>query len=111
LNKKKPHLISLGDVVKEPLLSDNSVNIDDPGSAETLGLDPDNRALDMRKDSEVERSKIIVRDPSETRTLPVFAVSTKTIIDKDIFRAQLYQTKLQMDSVSSICKKSSICNF
>ena len=83
LNKKKPHLISLGDVVKEPLLSDNSVNIDDPGSAETLGLDPDNRALDMRKDSEVERSKIIVRDPSETRTLPVFAVSTKTIIDKD----------------------------
>ena len=59
------------------------MNIDDPGSAETLGLDPDNRALDMRKDSEVERSKIIVRDPSETRTLPVFAVSTKTIIDKD----------------------------
>ena len=35
----------------------------------------------------------------------------KTIIDKDIFRAQLYQTKLQMDSVSSICKKSSDLSF
>jgi hypothetical protein len=29
----------------------------------------------------------------------------KTIIDKDLFRAQLYQTKLQMDSAGSICKK------
>ncbi len=35
----------------------------------------------------------------------------KTIIDKDIFRAQLYQTKLQMDSVSSICKKTSDLSF
>jgi hypothetical protein len=35
----------------------------------------------------------------------------KTIIDKDLFRAQLYQTKLQMDSVSSICKKASELNF
>lgn len=35
----------------------------------------------------------------------------KTIIDKDLFRAQLYQTKLQMDSVSSICKKSIDLSF
>jgi hypothetical protein len=35
----------------------------------------------------------------------------KTLIDKEIFRAQLYQSKLQQDSVSSICKKVSDLNF
>ena len=35
----------------------------------------------------------------------------KTVIDKDIFRAQLYQSKLQQDSVSVICKKVSDLSF
>lgn len=35
----------------------------------------------------------------------------KTLIDKEIFRAQLYQSKLQQDSVSAICKKVSDLNF
>lgn len=60
----------------DPLLSDNSEYIDDPGSAETRGLDPDNTPMVMRKELEV-------RDHSEVQTLPVFGVTHKTIIDKD----------------------------
>jgi hypothetical protein len=77
--KKPPHLT----VVDGEKLSDNSAHIDDPGSAETLGLEPDNSALEVRKDSALEPTKVIVRDASETRTLPVFSVNTKTIVDKD----------------------------
>lgn len=80
LDKKKPPHLTVIDGEK---LSDNSVNIDDPGSAETLGVLPDNSDLEMRKDSALEKPNIIVRDASETRTLPVFSVNTKTVIDKD----------------------------
>jgi hypothetical protein len=62
-----------------PLLSDNSVYKDDPGSAETGGAEPDNRPLEVRKDSAVIRG----RTPEEMRTLPVFSVSTKSIIERD----------------------------
>ena len=77
--KKPPHLT----VVNDEKLSDNSVDIDSPGYAETLGLDPDNSALEVRKDLAVERSKVIERDVSELRILPVFSVNTKTVVDKD----------------------------
>jgi hypothetical protein len=36
-----------------PLLSDKSAYKDDPGSAETGSAEPDNRTLEVRKDSEV----------------------------------------------------------
>jgi hypothetical protein len=72
--KKPPHL---------RLLSDNSDDTDTPGSAETLGLEPDNRDLDMRKENTPATMKIVPRDPSETMNLPVFSVSTKRVIDKD----------------------------
>lgn len=61
------------------LLSDNSEDIDDPGSAETGGDVPDNKAPEVRKSF----GGIKPRDPSEMATLPVFSVSTKTIVDKD----------------------------
>jgi hypothetical protein len=37
----------------------------------------------VRKDLAVERSKVIERDVSELRILPVFSVNTKTVVDKD----------------------------
>jgi len=61
------------------LLSDNSGDIDDPGSAETLGLDPDNSGVEVRKDS----PKLTLRDPEEITTLPVFAVDSKRVLEKD----------------------------
>ena len=61
------------------MLSDNSSDKDDPGSAETLGLEPDNRAMEMRKQS----VEIKGRNPDEMRTLPVFSMSAKTIVDRD----------------------------
>lgn len=57
-------------------LSDNSEYMDDPGSAETRGLDPDNSLVEVRKD-------LTPRDPEEMRTLPVFGVTHKTIVDNE----------------------------
>jgi hypothetical protein len=57
-------------------LSDNSEFIDDPGSAETGGSDPDNSPVLSRKVLEQ-------RGPEDLQTLPVFGVKTKTIVEKD----------------------------
>jgi len=61
------------------MLSDNNVDKDDPGSAETLGLGPDNSALEVRKQS----VEIKGRTADEIRILPVFSMSSKTIVDTD----------------------------
>ena len=65
LTKKQPHK-----------LSDNSDVLDTPGSAETLGVAPDNRPVPSR-------NNLAQRDVSELRTLPVFGVSTKTVVERD----------------------------
>ena len=59
-----------------PLLSDNSDDKDDPGSAETGGLIPVNSDPEMRKE-------LAPREASERTTLPVFGVTHTTIVDKD----------------------------
>ena len=81
MDKKKPPHLTIVDNDKK--LSDNSVDIDSPGSAETMGIDPDNRGVEVRKDSAVERPGLVARDASETRTLPVFSINTKTVLDRD----------------------------
>ena len=65
--------------IKPQVLSDRIADMDDPGSAETQGLGPDNRGLEMRKNS----VEIKGRTAEEIKTLPVFSLSSKTIIDKD----------------------------
>lgn len=106
VDKKKPPHLSIVDGEK---LSDNSVDIDSPGSAETLGLDPDNRALEVRKDSSPERSKIIERDPSESRTLPVFSVNTKTVIDKDESGRDLIRDVPVLETTSTSLRQCNSC--
>jgi len=59
-----------------PLLSDNSDDMDDPGNAETGGLNPDNSAIEVRKE-------LAPREASERTTLPVFGVTHSTVVDKD----------------------------
>jgi hypothetical protein len=103
--KKPPHL----SIVEGEKLSDNSVDIDSPGYAETLGLDPDNRALEVRQDSEVERTKIIERDPSESRTLPVFTVNTKTVIDKDESGRDLIRDVPVLETTSTSLRQCNSC--
>jgi hypothetical protein len=61
----------------EPVLSDNSEHIDDPGFAETGIMYPDNSAVEVRKDS---RQELLERDPSELKSLPVFSVENETVI-------------------------------
>ena len=67
---------SLNKKYSQEKLSDNSDESDSAGSAETRGLAPDNRGVEVRKDFRP-------RDPEEIRTLPVFGVTSKTIIEKD----------------------------
>jgi hypothetical protein len=103
--KKPPHLT----VVDGEKLSDNSVHIDDPGSAETLGIEPDNSALEVRKDSALEPTKVIVRDASETRTLPVFSVNTKTVIDKDSDGRDLIRDVPVLETTSASLRQCDTC--
>ena len=105
LDKKKPHLT----VVDNEKLSDNSVDIDSPGDAETRGLSPDNRDLEVRKDSDVERSKITVRDEAEMRNLPVFSISTKRIVDKDEDGIDLIRDVSVLGSSQSSLRQCDTC--
>lgn len=103
--KKPPHLT----VVDGEKLSDNSAHIDDPGSAETLGIEPDNSAIEVRKDSGMEAPKVIVRDASETRTLPVFSVNTKTVIDKDVDGRDLIRDVPVLETTSVSLRQCDTC--
>jgi len=103
--KKPPHLT----VVEGEKLSDNSEHIDSPGFAETLGMDPDNSSLEVRKDLPVERSKIIDRDPSESRTLPVFSINTKTIVDKDETGRDLIRDVPVLETTSTSLRQCNSC--
>lgn len=73
--QRKSHL-----AVVVPLLSDNSDALDDPGSAETRGLPPDNSEVEVRKQN---RPAPAQRAPEEMQTLPVLGVTSKSIIDQD----------------------------
>jgi hypothetical protein len=106
MDKKKPPHLTLVDGEK---LSDNSAHMDDPGSAETLGLEPDNSALEVRKDLGIEPTKVIVRDASETRTLPVFSVNTKTVIDKDSDGRDLIRDVPVLETTSVSLRQCDTC--
>lgn len=105
LDKKKPHL----KVVKDEKLSDNSVHTDDPGLAETRGVEPDNSALEVRKLSEVERPKVNPRDPSERTNLPVFSINSKTIVDKDESGRDLIRDVNVLESTQSSLRQCNTC--
>lgn len=105
LDKKKPKLT----VIDGEKLSDNSVHIDDPGSAETLGLEPDNSTVEVRKLSEVERPKLTARDASERVNLPVFSISTKTIVDKDDSGKDLIRDVNVVESTQSSLRQCNTC--
>lgn len=98
--KNPPHLT---------LLSDNSGAIDDPGLAETMGVTPDNSAPEVRKDSAVERPILQPRMPSERMNLPVFGVSTKTIVDKDENGNDLIRDVTTLESGRTSLRQCNTC--
>jgi hypothetical protein len=91
INERKPHL-----------LSDNSVFKDDPGDAETGGIEPDNSAPEMRKELEE-------RDPSELRPLPVFSVSSKTVLEKDELGRDIIRDVPVLSSSSASLRQCNTC--
>ena len=106
LDKKKPGHLT---VVNDEKLSDKSVNIDSPGDAETLGVDPDNRGVEVRKESGLEPAKVTVRDPSEMLNLPVFSISTKTVVDKDESGRDVVKDVSIMQSNSTSLRQCDTC--
>ncbi len=83
-------------------LSDNSEFVDDPGSAETGGSDPDNSLVLSRKVLEQ-------RGPEELRTLPVFGVKTKTIVEKDDDGKDVIKDVSVLSSTSASLRQCDTC--
>lgn len=84
------------------VLSDNSDYTDDPGDAETGWVEPDNRVVDTLKVS-------VERDLSELKTLPVFSVTTKTIIDKDESGRDVIRDASVLSSNTSSLRQCNTC--
>jgi hypothetical protein len=84
------------------LLSDNSDDKDDPGLSETGGLEPDNRAQEMRKDLEPVSE-------DERRTLPVFSVSTKRVFEKDELGRDVIKDVPVLNSSSDSLRQCDTC--
>ena len=84
------------------MLSDNSEYIDDPGDSETGWVEPDNKGVEVRKLS-------LERDVSELRTLPVFSVSTKTIIEKDDSGRDVIKDAAVLSSNTSSLRQCNTC--
>jgi hypothetical protein len=74
-----------------------------------MGIDPDNSGVEVRKDSAVERTDLIVRDASETRTLPVFAVNTKTVLERDADGRDLIRDVPIIETTSSSLRQCNTC--
>jgi len=83
-------------------LSDNSGAMDDPGLAETRGVEPDNRGVEVRKE-------FTPRDPNETMTLPVFGVSNKTIMEKDDLGRDVISDVPVLKSTTSSFRQCNTC--
>jgi len=108
LDKKSPnfHIIDGG---KNKKLSDNSATLDDPGSAETQGLPPDNSDIEVRKDSSVTQRKLIIRDSKELRTLPVFSLTPTTMIDTDEDGKRIIRDANIIGSTSATLRQCNTC--
>jgi len=87
---------------EEPLLPDNSSDIDDPGSAETGGIEPVNSASNMRKD-------LVAREASDRTTLPVFGVTNNLIVEKDETGRDVLRTAPVLSSNSQSLRQCNTC--
>jgi hypothetical protein len=93
---------SLNKKYSQEKLSDNSGELDSAGSAETRGLAPDNRGVEVRKDFKP-------RDPEEIRTLPVFGVTSRTIIEKDETGRDVIKDAPVLESTSTSFRQCNTC--
>jgi hypothetical protein len=83
-------------------LADNSEYMDDPGSAETGGLLPDNRPQEGRK-------VLAERDSDDRKILPVFGVKTKTVVEKDEDGRDVIKDVSVLQSTSASLRQCDTC--
>jgi hypothetical protein len=105
LDKKKPDL----SIIDGGLLSDNSAHMDDPGSSEKVGALPDNRDVEVRKQSAVDRPELKVRSPQEMTTLPSLGVTTKTVTDYDPEGREFLRDAPLINSNSNSLRQCNTC--
>lgn len=90
----------------DALLSDNSGAVVDPGSAETLGVDPDNSAVEVRKPV---RAELELRDPAEVQNLPGFTVESRTVVERDAVGRDLITDVPVLNSDSGSLRQCDTC--
>ena len=90
------------DKQRKPMLSDNSDPLDSAGSAETRGVSPDNRGIEVRKD-------LTNRKPEDMQTLPVFGVTTKTIFEKDVDGIDVIRDAPVLNSTTTSFRQCNTC--
>jgi len=90
------------DKQRKPMLSDNNDPLDSAGSAETRGVSPDNRGVEVRKD-------LTARKPEEMTTLPVFGVTTKTVFEKDIDGRDILRDAPVLESTQTSFRQCNTC--
>ena len=90
------------DKQRKPMLSDNSDPLDSAGSAETRGVSPDNRGIEVRKD-------LTNRKPEDMQTLPVFGVTTKTIFEKDVDGRDVIRDAPILESTQTSFRQCNTC--
>jgi hypothetical protein len=83
-------------------LSDNSAAKESTATAETTPSVPDKRPSEGRKN-------LASRDPSELRTLPVFGVTTKTVIEKDDDGRDVFKDVPVVSSTSVSLRQCDTC--
>lgn len=113
MDKKNPFTIIQGgddeadsQSTTNPQLSTNSAFVDDPGNAETLGVDVDNRGLEVRNNS----NRIpITREPSEVLPMPVFGFDYKTVVDTDEEGRQVLKNVPVVSSQATSMRQCNTC--
>jgi hypothetical protein len=105
VDRKRPDLtiVKGGD---EPLLSDNTQNIHDPGNAETRGVAPDNKDVAVRK---VVAPAVTPRDPSEMRSLPVMGVTTQLVVEQAEDGRQIVRDAPVLNSTAVSLRQCDTC--
>lgn len=84
MERRPPFTVIPGGEETDPLLVDNSEDMDNPGDMELGPHYVDNNLESMRNELEAQTApKVVARNPQEMMTLPVMSFADREIVDKD----------------------------
>ena len=84
MERRPPFTVIPGGEEQDPLLVDNSSDIDNPGDMELGPHYVDNNLESMRNELEAQHApKVVSRQPQDMMTLPVMSFAEREVVDKD----------------------------